>query len=256
MNAELATHQEQVMEPTPAQSSGQSLIPMIDKLVERPDFDVEKLERLLDMQERIMNRTAMEQFNAAMAEMQCEMPSIAERGKIIVKGELRSRYATFEDINDVVKPIMKRFGFAVSFRVEQVQGGIQVTGVLMHRAGHREETTMLLPHDGSGTKNAVQAVGSSVSYGKRYVMSALLNITTRGEDDDGESAAPTKFVTPFQAGQISHLASKCPVGTQSWLNETYGQPDRVPKTEFDGLCAHLNKIIQEAEGVRHADIES
>ena len=55
-----------------APQASQSLLPMIDKLVERPDFDVEKLERLLDMQERIMTRSAMEQFNAAMAMMQDE----------------------------------------------------------------------------------------------------------------------------------------------------------------------------------------
>ncbi|MEZ1441487.1 ERF family protein, partial [Pseudomonas shirazica] len=76
---------------------------------------------------------------------------------------------TFEDINDIVKPIMQRFGFAVSFRVETVQTGVSVTGILMHCAGHREQTTMLVPIDTSGSKNAVQSLGSSVSYGKRYV---------------------------------------------------------------------------------------
>ncbi|WP_340146807.1 ERF family protein [Halomonas sp. PA16-9] len=44
---------------------------------------------------------------------------------------------------------------------------------------------MLLPADISGNKNAVQAFGSSTSYGKRYVLSALLNIT-RGQDDNGK----------------------------------------------------------------------
>jgi hypothetical protein len=48
---------------------------------------------------------------------------------------------------------------------------------------------MILPHDSTGSKNAVQAVGSSTSYGKRYTACALLNITSRGEDDDGETAA-------------------------------------------------------------------
>lgn len=57
---------------------------------------------------------------------------------------------------------------------------------------------MLLPADVSGNKNAVQAFGSSTSYGKRYVLCALLNITTRGQDDNGHGAAPPiKVVTPF-----------------------------------------------------------
>lgn len=225
-----------------APQASQSLLPMIDKLVERPDFDVEKLERLLDMQERIMTRSAMEQFNAAMAMMQDELPSIAERGKAH-----NTKYATFEDINDVAKPIMKRHGFAVSFRVHNIQGGIEVTGVLMHKGGHREETTMTLPLDTSGSKNAVQAVGSSVSYGKRYVMSALLNITTRSEDDDGESAAPTKRVTSFQAAQLAKALAACPETTQEWFASNYGDASNVPKAKFDSTMAQLSKIVAQQE---------
>ena len=224
-----------------APQASQSLLPMIDKLVERPDFDVEKLERLLDMQERIMTRSAMEQFNAAMAMMQDELPSIAERGKAH-----NTKYATFEDINDVAKPIMKRHGFAVSFRVHNIQGGIEVTGVLMHKGGHREETTMTLPLDTSGSKNAVQAVGSSVSYGKRYVMSALLNITTRAEDDNGLAAAPFKKVTQLQASSISATLDKCSEATKEWFFSTYEDTSSVPRAEFDRLIANLKKAAEKA----------
>ena len=67
-----------------------------------------------------------------------------------------------------------------------------MTGILMHRDGHREETTMLLPVDIGKGRNAVQAVGSSTTYGKRYVMCALLNITTgEMQDDDGHGAGDT-----------------------------------------------------------------
>lgn len=240
MSNAIAINEDKAVQQAPQAS--QSLLPMIDKLVERPDFDVEKLERLLDMQERIMTRSAMEQFNAAMAMMQDELPSIAERGKAH-----NTKYATFEDINDVAKPIMKRHGFAVSFRVHNIQGGIEVTGVLMHKGSHREETTMTLPLDTSGSKNAVQAVGSSVSYGKRYVMSALLNITTRSEDDDGESAAPTKRVTSFQAAQLAKALAACPETTQEWFASNYGDASNVPKAKFDSTMAQLSKIVAQQE---------
>jgi hypothetical protein len=55
----------------------------------------------------------------------------------------------------------------------------------MHRGGHSEEATKFYPADTSGSKNAIQAIGSSISYGKRYTASALLNLTSRKEDDDG-----------------------------------------------------------------------
>lgn len=140
--------------------------------------------------------------------MQSDNPRIAERGAIVVNGQKRSDYATFEDINDVIKPIMQAHGFAITFKVETVPSGLSVAGILMNRAGHRESTTMLLPLDTSGSGNAVQAVGSSTSYGKRYVMSALLNITTRGEDD-GHAAVPSVTVTPIQARQLQALLDKC-----------------------------------------------
>ena len=46
---------------------------------------------------------------------------------------------------------------------------------------------MNFPFDTSGGKNNIQAAGSAISYGKRYTMSALLNITTHDEDDDASS---------------------------------------------------------------------
>lgn len=172
---------------TSQEQTGNAIISVIERAATNPDVDIDKMERLLDMQERIMERNAKSAFSAAMAQLQGELPTISEKGEIKVKGELRSRYARFEDINQAVRPIMQKYGFAVSFKVDTSDNFIRVTGVLSHREGHSEETTMQLPADMSGSKNTVQSVGSSVSYGKRYVLQALLNITTSGEDDDGQA---------------------------------------------------------------------
>ena len=229
---------------SPAQeqnSEAAAIIQVIERAAMNPEVDIDKMERLLQMQERVLDRQAAADYSSAMAAMQTDIPSIAERGRTN-----NGHYATLEDIVDTVRPIMKQHGFAVSFRVNTLDKGVEVTGVLMHRSGHREETTMLLPADTSGNKNAVQAFGSSVSYGKRYVLCSLLNITTRGEDDDGNSAAPVKTVTAFQAGQLQQRLSQCPEKTQAWFAENYGDASRVPKAKFDGMIAQLNKIIQEA----------
>jgi len=227
-------------------SAGESatILQVIQRAAADPQCDIEKMERLMAMHERMQARNAEADFNADMASMQSEMPSIAERGEIKVQGQVRSNYATFEDINDIVKPIMQRFGFAVSFRVETTQGGMSVTGILMHRAGHREQTTMLLPLDTSGSKNAVQAVGSSVSYGKRYVMSALLNLTTRGEDDDGHAAVPTATITESQAQSMRALLAKCKQETADGFAKIYGEPEFVAKADYDKAMAQLGKAAK------------
>ncbi|QYX54593.1 ERF family protein [Pseudomonas sp. S07E 245] len=224
-----------------------SILAVISRAATDPTCDIDKLERLMAMHERMQARDAEAEFNAAMAAMQSDIPSIAERGAIVVNGQKRSDYATFEDINDVIKPIMQTHGFAITFKVENLPAGLSVTGILMHRAGHRESTTMLLPLDTSGSKNAVQAVGSSTSYGKRYVMSALLNLTTRGEDDDGHAAVPTANVTTVQASGINALLERCTEKTRDWFTGEYGSAECVPKGRHDLLVAQLNKAIRAAE---------
>ncbi len=213
-----------------------AIIQVIERAALNPDVDIDKMERLLQMQERVMDRQAMMAYSAAMAAMQTELPSIEEHGQ----GN-NGKYATLEDIVDTVRPILQKHGFAVSFRIQTQERGIQVSGVLMHKDGHREETSMLLPADMSGNKNAVQAFGSSTSYGKRYVLSALLNITTRGQDDNGNAADGVRLVTSFQAGQVQRLISQCPATTQEWFSGKYGMAVQVPQADFDKLRASLAK---------------
>lgn len=228
-------------------SSDNSIMAVISRAAADPSCDIDKLERLMAMHERMQARDAQAEFNAAMAAMQSDIPSIAERGAIVVNGQKRSDYATFEDINDVIKPIMQVHGFAITFKVENVAAGLSVTGILMHRAGHRESTTMLLPLDTSGSKNAVQAVGSSTSYGKRYVMSALLNLTTRGEDDDGHAAVPSATVTTIQALQLQALLDKCSDKAKEAFAGMYGTTTDVSKADFDRVLGGLTKSAAKAE---------
>ena len=183
---DLAERQE-AQAPAVAGETG-AVLAMIERVATNPEADMDKLERLLDMQERVMNRNAMQAFKASMAAMQADLPVIEKNGQIKVDGKVRSTYARYEDIMRIVKPILQMHGFAVSFRTGAGDGVVNITGVLMHRDGHREETGMPLPIDKSGSKNTVQAIGSSTSYGKRYVLCSLLNIATGDEDDDGQMA--------------------------------------------------------------------
>lgn len=167
---------------------------MIERAARDPAVDIDKLERLMQMKERADSQAARAAFDAAMADLQPELPSVGERGNAAG----RYTYALWEDINAAIKPILTRHGFALTFRTD-FANGIQVTGVLSHAAGHREETSITLPADASGNKNAVQAVASSVSYGKRYTAGALLNLTSHGEDDDAYAATSEVDITDWRS---------------------------------------------------------
>ena len=62
---------------------------------------------------------------------------------------------------------------------------------------------MTLPYDSTGSKNTVQSIGSSTSYGKRYTAAALLNLTARGEDDDGKTGGSV----PIDQQQLTALVN-------------------------------------------------
>lgn len=220
------------------QPESNALLAVISRVATDPNCDLDKMERLLNMQERVMAKQAEQAFNAAMAAMQSEIPSIAERGT----GH-NIKYATLEDIVDTVRPIMHRYGFALSFRVTQAAPQITVTGVLMHKDGHREETSMTLAADTSGSKNAVQAIGSSVSYGKRYVLCAMLNIATRGEDDDGYAATPRNPVTESQAQQLQGLYDRLRQDDQEKIFQIFGLMADVERSQFDRVHAAMTRTL-------------
>lgn len=188
--------------PAPA-SEAMAIISMIERAARDPGVDIDKMERLLKMHGEAVARQARQAYSAALAAMQQELPVIQERGAIKIGTGPAQKYALWEDINEAIKPILAKHGFALSFRTGRNGDRIMVTGILSHRDGHAEETTMELPADQSGSKNAVQAIGSSTSYGKRYTASALLNLTSRGEDDDGRSTAR---ITEEQVMELRDLA--------------------------------------------------
>lgn len=186
--------------PEPSNEAG-ALISMIERAARDPAVDIDKMERLFQMHERAVERQARAAYASALAELQPQLPAVGERGGITNNsGAVTSTYALWEDINAAILPILSKHGFAISFRTgRSPEGQITVTGVLSHRLGHSEETTLALPVDSSGSKNSVQAVGSSTSYGKRYTAAALLNLTTRGEDDDGQAGGARGLSTAAEA---------------------------------------------------------
>lgn len=191
----LAKIDEQQQTNAPALTTeSQAVLSMIERVVLNPEADMDKLDKMLDMQERILNRNAKQAFTADLAAMQAELPLVAKRGT----GHNNAKFAKLEDINEAIRPTLQKYGFAVTFRVKQNDNRLLVVAILSHREGHSEETELVLPLDTSGNKNGVQAVGSTVSYGKRYALCALLNIST-GDDDDGASA---ESISPEDAAWV------------------------------------------------------
>lgn len=155
--------------------------PIVALMLERAnEIDVEKLRQIIELQEHILDRNAESAFNAAFARMQPEIPTIRERARTD-----KTTYAPLEDIVETVRPILSKHGFTLSFQTEWPdKKTVKVTGILTHLEGHARKSEFLSDADTGPGRNAIQALGSAVTYGKRYTAKDLLCIVTRDEDDD------------------------------------------------------------------------
>jgi len=164
--------------------------------------DLDMIEKLMNLQERWEAGNARKAFDKAVSEAKKEIPPIARNAT----GHNNKKYADFAAIARVVDPIIGKHGLSYRFRTTQ-NGSIAVTCVLSHEAGHSEETTLSGPADSSGSKNAIQAIGSTLTYLQRYSLVQMLGLAAAA-DDDGKSAVAGEAISPEQVEQLVELAEE------------------------------------------------
>lgn len=176
----------------PAKPKTASVMPMLKELIANSPGNVDAVKQLIELQKDIMRTNAEIAFNGAMAELQSQLPVIKHTKKIVHKdkgtGELKviSSYTPYEDIDKIIRPIYAPLGFSFSFTSSRNDDNtVTYSGTISHVDGHFKTASMVLPADTTGAKNSIQAIGSTVSYAKRYLVTMLLNLVTEGEDDDG-----------------------------------------------------------------------
>jgi hypothetical protein len=194
------------------------LMDVISRAAADPNTDVDKLERLLGMYERITARDAEQAFNEAMRAAQAEMPLVLRDAK---NDQTNSRYARLETVSRAMDPIITHHGFALSFGTDAspIQGHYRVTCRLSHTAGHSRDYHADVPADltgmkGNQNKTATHAFGSTMSYGRRYLKLLIFDIAMT--DDDGQ-AAGGGFVTEAQARQIETLLTEANADRAAFL---------------------------------------
>lgn len=181
-----------------------AMLGLIERLATNPDIDVAKMQAFLDMQLKLMDRQAEVAFHRDFALMSAVLPRVTKKAEIKYdvdkndksKGQyVTSKYALFEDIDEVVRPIISEFGFTLEHTARTREGGgLICVSTLAHREGHKVHCELPLALDGSGGKNNLQGMGSTTSYGRRYGTCLLLNLITVGDDTDGNKE-PAKLET-------------------------------------------------------------
>jgi len=226
-----------------AETAATSILAVISRAAADPSVDIAKMSSLLDMQERIMGKQAEMDFNAALSRVSAKLADVKivrSQGVSYKAGEA-FKFAPYEKIDAAIRPILTEEGFSLSFNSEAREGGgAIITGTLSHAGGHSRKASLPLALDNSGGKNNIQGMGSTISYGKRYTATMLLNIVTVGEDDDG--AGDFDIITTEQAVEIALLLNETNSDKARFL-KWIGAKDvqSIAAKEFDKAVAMLQE---------------
>lgn len=192
------------------------------------------IEKFMGLEERWQANQARKAFDAAIAEAKAEIPPIQRNAT----GHNAKKYADFAAIAKVVDPILGKHGLSYRFRTTQ-SDRISVTCILSHKMGHSEETTLAGPADTSGSKNAIQAIGSTLTYLQRYSLVQMLGLAA-SNDDDGNAAAAKPKITQEQADTLRDLIEANGKDRAQFLKwAKVEQIEDVPAIAYDACVAAI-----------------
>lgn len=183
-------------DPSPALAPISDTMTMFERLARDPNASVDKIERIMALWERGESQRAEALFNAAMSAAQKAMRPVATDAE---NPSTRSRYATYEAIDRMLRPIYTAHGFALSFNTADAPQAdyIRVVCDVTHSGGFKKPYVIDMPADGKGARGGdvmtkTHAVGSAMSYGMRYLLKMIWNVAVGEGDDDGNAAAGKK----------------------------------------------------------------
>ena len=174
-----------------------SVLEIIARIAADPNIDTDKMRAVIEIQR---DTESKQQFHDAMVAMDEKLPRINKDGKIEIKGSTKAiLFASFENLNRQIKPILRDYGFRLNFQPDTAPSG---QGIVVHchltRGLYRESCTVPVSTSAaSPAMNAQQSVGAAISYAKRYGAIALLNIETEAaQDRDTDAATDKKMLRP------------------------------------------------------------
>jgi len=124
----------------------------------------------------------------ALAKAQAQCKGIKKTGK---NPHLKNEYATLDDIINGVRQPLADNGLAWTQLLHSKNGAVKLTTLLMHESGQWISGSVVVEvGEGNRGVNAIQALGSSITYMKRYTLSAMLGIASEVDDDGNGAKAP------------------------------------------------------------------
>lgn len=228
-----------------------SIISIIERAALNPEIDMDKMERLLEMKERLDAKDEARQFNLAMSEAQSKMGRISTDA---TNPQTRSKYASYGKLDKVLRPIYTDAGFSLSFDSKKAdETTITVLCYVSHKSGHTRTYTADMDASGKGAKGGdvmtkTHATGSAMSYGMRYLLKLIFNVAIGEEDDDGNKAG-SQVISPEQANEIHSMITENDINMErfiGWLKSDLkcSSIESINLNGYGVVIARLNSAIK------------
>lgn len=242
----------------PAQSSqvanveaqeSSSILQLIERAATNPEVDIDKMERLMAMKERMDKQQAETLFIKAMGEAQSEMRQVAVDAE---NPQTRSLYASYSALDKVLRPVYTKHGFSLSFDTGDcpTENWVRIVCIVSHSGGFSRSPHIDLPADGKGAKGGdvmtkTHATGSAMTYGMRYLLKLVFNVAIGEDDTDGNE--PVEYITEEQAVELHARATENEVydGFVKWLkSKKINALEEIQAAHYDNISKKLDISIK------------
>ena len=198
---------------------------------------IEQLEKLLTLQERYDANEAKKAYNVAMAAFKVKPPEI-DKDRDVKYNNVKYSHASLYNVTTKINAELSKHGLSASWQTKQ-NGVIMITCKITHIQGHSEETTLSAPADSSGSKNDIQAIGSTITYLQRYTLLAMTGLATHDGDNDAQDEV-VECINEKELEQINALIKEKGVLLNQFCPAfAIESVDKLPKKTFNQAMAML-----------------
>ncbi len=181
-----------------------------------------------------------------------------------INPHFKNRYADFTSCMDACREPLSNNGLSIMQYCEMINEKPMLVTMLAHISGQWIKSNFpLLPK----TMDS-QGIGSAMTYGKRYCLSAMLGIVSDDEDDDAEAASgrgketkptkpvktdflpePIKLVDANQSLELLTLKLKLDSADRKlfddWIDRTYmiNSLEQLPESAYEKVLLILRKKV-------------
>lgn len=225
----------------PQDEQPQALVPvtpmdMLDRALQS-GATAELIEKLLNLQERWETGRALKAFDQAFAKAKSEIKPVVRNAT----GHNNKKYADFAAITAAIDPVLGSNGLSYRFETSQSDKAITTTCILFGHGHSIPAATLTAPADMTGNKNAIQAIGSTLTYLQRYSLMQALGLAA-SNDDDGKSGDIGDAISLEQVEELVALADEVGADKEAFCRyfKVAGFADITTKN-FPRAVAALNK---------------